>query len=219
MTIEEAKAICKKLTDLNIAIWTTSNRITRDMLRTSFKNEAKRITDAGFRIKKWRDHGTPMYGIRINRHVEDLQIETTAPDGSTYQRDCTTRCISFCTGVDYETIRAEQFKHAHDSGKTWMTWRHTAAWEKCLLSRGFTRLNLDKRHVSRSTFLKMAKSLPVHDGKIATVSSGHVAAIDMVSRKVLDTWNSTGGRILYIYVPSKTRDLFYSWLKKAGCCM
>ena len=219
MTIDEAKEICKKLTQLNLAIWNASSRNEKEKLREDFRHNARFVHEAGFKLKKWRDNGMPMFAPRVNRHLDDMQLEDNRPDGVDLKNDCTTRCISFCTGIKYEDIKAEQLEYARKYGEYWATWRHLVVWEKCLLARGFVALFLDKRHVSRATFLKMSKTLPVHEGKIATVSSGHVAAIDMASRKVLDTWNSSGGRILKIYVPEKFKNTYYIWLKSIGCCI
>lgn len=219
MTIDEAKEICKKLTQLNLAIWNASSKNEKEKLREEFRHNARLVHEAGFKLKKWRDNGMPMFAPRVNRHLDDMQFEDNRPDGVDLKNDCTTRCISFCTGIKYEDIKAEQLEYARKSGESWATWRHLVIWEKCLLARGFVALFLDKRRISRATFLKMSKTLPVHEGKIATVSSGHVAAIDMASRKVLDTWNSSGGRILKIYVPEKFKNTYYIWLKSIGCCV
>ena len=56
------------------------------------------------------------------------------------------------------------------------------------------------RRISRSVFIRMFKHA-FQSGIIATLSSGHIAAIDMAQGKVLDTWDSTGGRIYKIFVP------------------
>ena len=114
-------------------------------------------------------------------------------------------------------IRAEQMKNARETYG--LTWKHDVVWSKSLLSRGFAKIVLDRKHIARSTFIKLAKTLPIFAGKIATVSSDHIAAIDMASRKVLDTWNSSGGRIKNIYVPVSQKEVYYNWLKQIGCCI
>lgn len=212
MTIDEAKDICAKLTKVNIAIWNASGK-DKELLRDEFKSAYRSVIEAGFKIRRWRKDGNPMFTPRIDRHKEDVCM--MAAD-SGIKRDCTTRCISLCTGVPYDIIRAEQLRNA-TAAPSWATWRHDVVWEKSLESRGFIKINLAKRHVSRSTFLKHAKTLPLHEGVIATKSSGHLAAIDMASRKVLDTWNSSGGRITSIYVPKSQKDVYYKWLREIGC--
>ena len=215
MTIDEAKEICRKLTQLNLAIWDSSSSDETARLRAEFRQEIKKVYDAGFKIRRWRNGETPMFTPRAEKHVDIMCMSTNKPDSLDIKRDCTTRALSFCTGLDYCLIRDEQFKNAVGTN---LTWRHTAVWEKSLLSRGFTKIFLNRRHVSRATFIQLSKTLPVSEGKIATVSSGHVAAIDMASRKVLDTWNSSGGRVKYIYVPMPQRETYLNWLRKIGCC-
>ena len=217
MTIDEAKQICSELTQLNLKIWNTFSSIEKENLRQKFRSTYRSVIDAGFKIRRWRQFGNPMFTPQLERHADMMCMATNKPDDLNVKGDCTTRAISFCTGVDYMAIRAEQMKNAHETYG--LTWKHDAVWSKSLLSRGFTKIVLDRRHISRATFLKLAKSLPVFTGKIATVSSGHIAAIDMASRKVLDTWNSSGGRIKNIYVPVSQKEVYYSWLKQIGCCI
>lgn len=216
MTIDEAKTICSELTQLNLRIWHTISNSEKESLRQKFRSTYRSVIDAGFNIKRWRHFGDPMFTPHIDRHADMMCMATNKPNDLNVKGDCTTRAISFCTGVDYSAIREEQLRNAKG---TYLTWRHDAVWSKSLLSRGFAKIVLDKRHISRATFLKLAKSLPVFTGKIATVSSGHIAAIDMVSRKVLDTWNSSGGRIKNIYVPVAQKEVYYNWLKQIGCCI
>lgn len=218
MTIDEAKSICSELTKINIDIWKAFSSSEKERLRQTFKSKFKSVIDAGFKIRRWRQLGNPMFTPRIVKHTDMMCIATNKPDDLNVKGDCTTRCISFCTGIDYMKIREEQMSIAQAS-PSWLTWKHDAVWGKCLTARGFTKLCLDRRHVSRATFIKLAKTLPVFTGKIAAVSSDHVAAIDMASRKILDTWNSSGGRILYIYVPISQKDVYYRWLKQIGCCL
>ena len=216
MTLDEAKEICRKLTQLNLAIWGSSSSNETERLRAEFRQEIKKVYDGGFKIRRWRNGETPMFTPRVEKHADIVCMSTNKPDNLDIKRDCTTRALSFCTGLDYCLIRDEQLKNALDTN---LTWRHTAVWEKSLLSRGFTKIFLTNRYVSRATFIRLSKTLPVNEGKIATVSSGHVAAIDMATRKVLDTWNSTGGRIKYIYVPLSQREVYLDWLRKVGCCL
>lgn len=218
MTIDEAKDICKKLTDINLKIWLTSDHMHKMSLKTKFKEELQKVTAAGFKIKYWiAANGDPMFEPKATRHFDDVCIATNKPDGLNIKSDCTTRCISFCTGVDYMTIRAEQLSNARNASECWATWRHNIVWKKSLLSRGFVEIMLDKRHVSRSTFIRLSKTLRINSGCIATVSSHHVAAIDMASRKILDSWNSSGGRIIKIYVPESQANEYRNWLIDIGC--
>lgn len=211
MDINEAKEICKKLTEINVAIWRSSSN-EASALRNQFREAYKSIIDAGFKITRYRSDGMPMFRPRINRHIEDV---TMCSNDTRFKNDCTTRCISLCTGVDYMTIRNEQLftaKAMHGG----YTWRHDRVWEKSLFSRGFAKIML-KKHMSRATFIRLAKSnsmLPKN--MIATASSTHIAAIDMNSLKILDTWNSSGGRILSIYVRKDDVQAYLDWLKNIG---
>ena len=216
MTLDEAKEICRKLTQLNLAIWRSNSQPKIAHLRAEFKFNIRKVYDAGFKIRRWRKDEMPMFTPWIEKHADIICMSTNKPDSLDIKRDCTTRALSFCTGLDYCTIRDEQLKNAFGTS---LTWRHNSIWEKSLLSRGFIKIFLDRRHISRATFIKLSKTLPVNDGKIATLSSGHVAAIDMASRKILDTWNSSGGRITCIYVPLSQREVYLDWLRKVGCCL
>ena len=213
MTIDEANAICKKLTEINLAIW-RSNGVEKENLRAYFKAKYRSVIEAGFKIRRWRKNGNPMFTARADKHIDDVVM---MENNSGYKHDCTTRCISLCTGIDYKLIRAEQLRNAAQTRSSFLTWRHDTVWEKSLLSRGFIKVTLMRRHVSRATFLKLAKTCNVHSGIIATVSSGHVAAIDMGTRKIMDTWNSSGGRITCIYVPRDQAKTWVKWLYSVGC--
>ena len=217
MDIEEAKAVCSELTALNLEIWKSFSLSEKERLRQTFKAKYRSVIDAGFKIRRWRQCGKPMFTPRLDRHADMMCMATNKPDSLDVKGDCTTRAISFCTGVDYMVIRAEQMKNARETYG--LTWKHDVVWSKSLLSRGFAKIVLDRKHIARSTFIKLAKTLPIFAGKIATVSSDHIAAIDMASRKVLDTWNSSGGRIKNIYVPVSQKEVYYNWLKQIGCCI
>ena len=219
MTLDEANNICNKLTEINIAIWNATSKMNKQYLKTQFRFESAKLREAGFCLKRWKQDGKPMFAPKLDRHKNDVMIATNKPDDMDVKRDCTTRCISFCTGVDYNTIYNEQRYNAAIAKSSYLTWRHDAIWEKSLLSRGFTKLILDRRHVSRGTMLRLMSTLPVDDGVVATVSSGHIAAIDVKKRKILDTWNSSGGRVYKMYVPNTQRDVYYNWLKDNGCCL
>jgi hypothetical protein len=54
----------------------------------------------------------------------------------------------------------------------------------------------------------------VKSGLIVTGSSGHIAAIDMKKKKVLDTWDSSRGRIKYIYVHETQYDVLGDVIKR-----
>lgn len=201
MTLVEARDLGKKLTDINIKYWDACSFKDKNALRNQFKVLSRLITSNGFKIKKSKDYDPltkrliPLFKIIENTSVSFLEINNNTPKSLNVKGDCTTRCISFCTGVDYMTIRNEQL---HNSAYAGITWRSRIVWEQSLVSRGFKVINLNKR-MSRKTFIKTFGNV-ITNGIIATHSSGHIAAIDMSKKKVIDTWDSTGGRIDFIYV-------------------
>ena len=211
MTIDEATSICKQLTAINVQIWNCAGEEKSDLIQ-EFRRMSRQVVESGFKIRRFRKNGLPMFKPRVPRHVNDVEIKDNRPEGCTVKGDCTTRCISFCTGIDYDTVKREQLVNAKHAGYVW-TWKHQKVWSQSLVSRGFSRIVLTGRKISRATFLKYAKSLDICTGIIATVSSGHVAAIDMASRKILDTWNSSCGRIECIYVPKAQMAKYANWLR------
>lgn len=223
MTLEEAKLEAKKLGELTLAIWNSSSSIETAKLRAQFHEVWHNINDNGFKVLKRRtaDPSTgrtiPVFKIRNDHSEQMVTIVNNRPDSGNHHGDCTTRCICLCTGEDYMTIQNEQMTNARKMSKlTWkLTWRSESVWSKSLTSRGFSKIMLPRK-VARKTFLKLFANCGLNDGIIATKSSGHVAAIDMKAMKVLDTWNSTGGRIISIFVPSTQKDI---WQKKVAAIL
>lgn len=210
MDIDVAKELCKLLTDLNLKYWRASNVDEKQTLLYEFRRLIASIKDAGYKIRRWRNHGKPMFAPCVERHRDTIKFV----EDSNIKNDCTTRCISLCTGIAYDLVRKEQDENAKKMGPRWH-WNHDIVWEKSLSSRGFVKINF-KRKVSRATFLRIAETCPIHEGKIATASSDHVAAIDMAERRILDTWNSSGGRIVYIFVPASQKCAYIDWLDEVG---
>ena len=210
MTIDEARKSAEELEKLNVDYWFAHDKITKDDIRKKMSDISKEIYSSGFKISRkkiWsneRQMMIPTFIVKDNKHKNDVDIVDNRPDGRNYKRDCTTRCICFCTSEDYEKIRTEQFYYA-----TMMNcpWRNIRVWSKSLFKRGFSEINLPRK-VSRATFLRLFKDSGIDTGIIATLSSGHIAAIDMAKKKVLDTWNSSGGRIYKIFVPDTQYNLY-----------
>lgn len=215
MTIDEAKRSANELERLNIEYWFAHDKASKDSIRKKMAEISKEIYDSGFKIKKskiWsneRNMCVPSFIIKTDKHKDDVDVIDNRPDGSNYKRDCTTRCICFCTNESYDTIRSEQFANAAALNNNW---RNRNVWSKSLFKRGFSEIDLPRK-VSRSTFLRLFKDSGIDDGVIATLSSGHIAAIDMKKKKVLDTWNSSGGRIYKIYVPNSQYNLYINKIK------
>lgn len=215
MTIDEAKKSASELETLNVEYWFEHNKKAKAAILQKMANISKEIYDSGFKIRKakiWSDEHKmciPSFTIRCDRHKDDVDVIDNRPEGKNYKRDCTTRCICFCTGEDYETIRNEQFAYAN---VIHYPWRNRKVWSKSLFKRGFSEIDLPRK-VSRATFLRLFKDSGIDDGVIATLSSGHIAAIDMKKKKILDTWNSSGGRIYKIYVPDSQYNLYVNKVK------
>ena len=218
MTIEEAKEKCKILEKLNLDIWNTDKPSAREELRSKFRSCWQSISASGYRIARYKEmdlalgYRVPRFKIRSNSGQELVNIVDNRGEGN-HHGDCTTRCISFCTGVDYTTIQKEQFAVLAEEKKSYwgkLSWRSPRVWRKSLESRGFYELHLPRR-VSAKVFLRKFKDSGIDDGMIAAVSAHHVAAIDMKTKKILDTWNSAGCRLTSIFVPSAQKDL---WQRK-----
>lgn len=212
MNLVEAKEKCELLAKLNLDIWHAKTSNEQSCLREKFRTTWQAIQSAGFKIIRCRAYGTdgnkiPKFKIREDGSEKYVNIVDNRSLNSYVKGDCTTRCISFCTGVDYDTIQKEQFANARMHQCSWCT---CSVWSKSLISRGFCEVVLPKR-MSRKVFLKKFESSGIDEGIIATRSSGHLAAIDMKTKKILDTYNSAGGRIKSIYVPTRLKDV---WMKK-----
>ena len=217
MTTAEANEKCKLLAKLNLDIWRTPSMYDKSKLRIEFKNTWKEIASNGFKIlssKKFDStlgYKVPFFKIRDDGSESLVSIIDNRTANGYHIGDCTTRCISFCTGVPYDVIQKEQFANAHGP----YTWRNTAIYSKSLLSRGFCKLTLPK-HVSAKVFLRKFSNCGIDDGIIAAESAHHVAAIDMKTKKILDTWNSAGCRIKSIFVPAAQK---FVWMAKLNAIL
>ena len=218
MTLDEAKEKADILSKINLEIWNTPDSAKREVLRTQFKTIWRTITMQGFKIIRGKKldsslgYHVPSFKIREDHSEECVCInDNRAPDGY-HKGDCTTRAISFCTGVDYMTIQREQFARAKAYNAYGVTWRTPKIWSQSLTTRGYCELELP-RHVTGKVFLRKLKDYGIDDGIIAAKSAHHIAAIDMKTKKILDTWNSAGCRIKTIFVPVSQK---YAWTKALG---
>ena len=206
MTLDEAKAKAKFLDKLNLDIWNTLDRTEKENLRQKFKRYWNEITSNGFKILRRKEYNlelgykVPVYKIREDESEQYVSIINNRSANGYHKGDCTTRCISFCTGVDYDTIQHEQFANARKHGGYGITWRTPVIWSQSLTSRGYVEIKLPC-HISGKRFLRNIKDCEINEGVIAALSANHLAAIDMKDKKILDTWNSAGCRIRSIYVP------------------
>ena len=220
MTLEEAKDKCNTLEKLNLDLWNTSSFSAKAELRSKFRECWNAIAKNGFRILRYKEldislgYKVPKFKIREDRSEDLVSIVDNRGEGN-HHGDCTTRCISFCTGIDYTTIQKEQFKNlaeARAKGMHGLSWRTPEIWSKSLTSRGFCEVHLPRK-VAAKVFLRMFKKSSIDNGIVAAKSAHHLAAIDMKQKKILDTWNSTGCRIKSLYVPIAQKELWTKELK------
>lgn len=201
MTFDEAKTCASKLTDLNVKYWDAVNYTEKMQFKNEFSKLYDNVKSNGFKIRRvsefdWTyNRHVPHFKIREDKNSKFISYENNRPQNLKIKNDCTTRCISYCTGIDYMQIRNEQLINAVKHAATWRT---NYVWAISLEQRGFKQFTLPKK-ISRATFLKKFSN-KITTGVFATHSSGHIAAIDMVKKRVIDIWNSTGGRIDYMYI-------------------
>lgn len=202
MNISEANNLSKTLTDLNIKFWNAGSSDEKEHLRNQFSSLYANILQNGFKITRSKrfdpsyNRRIPLFKIKIDSSKKFISY--CKPK---FSRDCTTRCISACTGIDYDTVRSEQLERADDYG---MNWRMPQVWSKSLTTRDFDIIHMPKK-ITRKTFIKLFGD-DIESGIIATHSSKHIAAIDMAKRKIIDTFDSSNGRIDYIYVHKSQYD-------------
>ena len=207
MTFIEATTLAEKLTDITVKFWDSCSISEKNALNQQFKDIYSSITSNGFKIRKSHEFDfkyvrhVPKYTVKQSVNKSFLEFYNPRPSNIRTHGDCTTRCITYCTGEDYMTIRNEQLQNSAHCGRSWKT---MSVWSKSLESRGFKHIVLPK-HMSRATFIKKFSS-KITSGVIATRSSGHIAAIDMAKQKVIDSWDSTGGRIIDIFVHASQYD-------------
>lgn len=218
MTATEATEKCRILEKINLDIWHVASSNEKNRLKDQFRSIWHSIVESGFKVirgKKYdpiRGYRVPEFKIRNDNTAGLVDIINNRGNGN-HHGDCTTRCISFCTGVDYETIQKEQFANLAKAKESYygrLSWRSQRVWEKSLTTRGFTEVVLP-RHVTAKVFLRKFKDCGIDEGIIAARSSRHIAAIDMKSKKILDLWNSAGCRLISIYVPVWQKK---EWMRK-----
>lgn len=218
MTIDEANALRDKLKQISVDYQFNNERNARAALRKEYNDIWSSIVSAGFKIKinkVWsesRGSFTRELVISENRHKDAIAIVDNRSANATRRGDCTTRAICFCTGLDYDSVQREQLRLSSLSG---YAWNNVRVWGKILFRHGYNEISLPRK-VSRATFIRLFSNHGLDSGIIATLSSGHIAAIDMAQKKVLDTWDSSGGRIYRIYVPGSAYSI---WKQKINAIL
>lgn len=108
--------------------------------------------------------------------------------------DCTTRAISFCTGMEYGDVRRAQDEMSVVMTNTASNWNVDKVWTRILTESGWSILMLGK-NARRGTLAKM-----VGGCTCVTHSNGHVAAV--FDGGVYDSWPSASEVVDWIVVPS-----------------
>ena len=217
MTIDEAKRKCKTLEKLNLDLWDSKSSMQKNKIRESFRSCWMAIQSNGFKIIRGKEfdatrgYRVPTFRVREDKNQDIISIVDNRDPNGYHKGDCTTRAISFCTGVDYMTIQKEQFANAKAYNGYGVTWRTPKIWSKSLTSRGFCEIEMPKNTSGKVFLRKLAKTSKVSNSIIAAKSAHHIAAIDMSKMKILDMWNSAGCRIKSIFVPVAEKE---AWTKK-----
>ena len=122
MTIEEAKEKCKILEELNLAknaadqlsklnldIWNAVRSSTKVELRLMFRECWQSIASNGYKIRRYKEFDFNL-GYKVPRfricedHTKDIVDIVDNRDEGNHHGDCTTRCISFCTGIPVHDV-------------------------------------------------------------------------------------------------------------------
>ena len=212
MTFEEASALAKKLGEINESLLWASSPAAKKALRKQFKAVNAQIVYGGYKARGMIIAGKPMFTVAKSKNNQYMAYDNNRPeDKQDNTKDCTTRCISYCTDVDYNTIFAEQLANAAKAGNPYgkNSYKFMSIWAKSLTSRGFVRLDL-VRKMSRKRLLVIFAKAKIDHGIIAARSRSHVAAMDLARQKILDTFDSAGGQVTTIFVKEEDASKFNS---------
>lgn len=206
MDLEEATEICKKLSDINVEIWGSRDPHKKALVQ-EFKALAKTVVDAGYRISRKKvaigSKLVPLFTPKAprKRHFCYEHVDMR-PKGCNARRDCTTRCLSFCLGIGYTEAKAAQEAMSKREFGTPSYWNYEHAWGNVLVENGWKKVRLPRKMAR----FNLAKATSDFDFPMVTHSSHHVAA--MLKGKVIDNWDSQGGRVDFVYVPSSEAKAF-----------
>lgn len=206
MTLEEAEVLTKKLGDINYKMW-HADRLSKKLLKKEFSDCVRSLAEGGWKPKSANNRERPEF--HPSRIMSCVEVTWNRPDDAV-KNDCTIRCISLCTGVDYHTLLQENLLRAERKSREFrrsIKFRMPVVWMDSLYSRGFVKVFLPRK-VTRKVFVKRMACFTQLDDIIATYSCCHLAAIDMSKMKILDTWDSSGGRVEYVFVPSNKADVY-----------
>lgn len=202
MTLAEASIKCEQLSDINLDIWSSSILSRRCELTAKFRKISREVIDAGFKIRRSRKtmpNGKvkPVFKPYTLKHTDSLEIVDVRPGSIKIKGDCTTRGLVYCLGADYVKMRDEQNRISQRIYGTKSMWNYETVWSKPLIAAGWKKITLKKKMAR----FNLAKLIGHISQPILTHSSHHVAA--MHHGKVIDTWNSQGGRVDFVYAPAE----------------
>ena len=144
--------------------------------------------------------------------AEPLMVQVNMnPEGKDIN-DCTTRALTYILtprGLTYAELRKEQNSAAINSRGSAKYWNYANIWHHPLTTRGYTRIEFTGRQPTRTT---VAKCLSRCAYPMAVESIHHVAVIE--AGKIIDSWNSKGGHVTVIYVPTEHVDEVKALLPK-----
>lgn len=208
MELSEATSICNQLSSINIDIWHAYSQNDKLALKSKFVELYKKVENAGYNItrRKVYEFGkfgqpTPTFIPHKKKHSCYEHVDVR-PNGVVAKRDCTTRCLTYCLGLDYDVVGKNQRRMALDEHGSIGYWNYECVWGKIFRQYGWCKVELPRK-IARFNLAKLTSDL---DFPIATHSSHHVAA--MMKGKVIDTWDSQGGRVDFVYVPSAKVEEF-----------
>lgn len=221
MDREEAIKLCDKLGEINLAIWKTSDRRARKMLRAEFKQVFRKLTDAGIKVGRCKEkvngetvpkffpNGEAKPKGQQKKNCQFFELYDPRPADVTLKGDCTTRCLCACLGTDdYKAVRAMQDMAARRGGYG-AKWNRRGVWDSILVAKGWKYLKI-RRGTKRWEIAMAMKGLPE---TVCTISSRHTAAVR--DGKVLDRWESQNGVITALMAPPSGLEQIKSRLRWA----
>lgn len=131
------------------------------------------------------------------------------PDGKDIS-DCSTRSLCYCLKMDYSELRKMQEGISLAASGTKANWNSFPVLETIILIRNWDKATLVKK-IPR---YKLAGLLKWPNVRILTESSQHACPIH--NGKVVDTWDSTRGRVSSIIFQEKYRSQILKRLDDAG---
>ena len=139
-------------------------------------------------------------------YLEKLNLN---PDGKDIS-DCSTRSLCYCLKMDYSELRKIQEDISVSASGSKRNWNSFPIFEAYLLIRGWDKITFMKK-IPR---YRLADLLKWPSVRILTESSNHVCPIH--NGKVVDSWDSTRGRVSSIVFPENFKAQISRRLKSEG---